>query len=334
MIMKKFIALVLIATSLLTGCNNASDNSSLQVFTDTTSQELLNGDITEYPEDNIFGLKSVREEDNGSSKTITFTFKIQKNGAVNSSIIKESNSISGLTPYGSFNFNESEVINKKNHFDVLLTYDSRITLDSVSFDFGDERCNIYLKEGLELIYCDFRDHNLTKRIHQNYNTESKSWNESYNEQETNEVSDGIGYYIYTVKEIDYSDETRYPVNTFGHLKFKATEYRYTVDRYNIYGEVEAPSSTTLRFDFISDDAPIDVDFSESNVKLFAKVGDNYTDITPADIALTLKKYDNDKGLAIILESSELGDIEEGDYRVECGEYYVDFALAIHTEEVS
>lgn len=330
--MKRIIAMVFTAAFLLTGCNNASDNSSFNVSTDTTSQKLINGDIAEYPENNIFGLKSIREEINDSSKIITFTFKHKKNVAVNSSILSESNSISGLTHYGSFTFDESEVIDKGKYFDVVLTYDSRITLTSISFDFGDERCNIYLKEDIELVYCDFRDSTLTKRIYQNYNTENMSWDERYDEEESNTEFDGIEYGTATVKEIDYEDKTRYPVNSFGDLKFKATEYQYTQNAYNIYGEITRPALTTLRFDLIDEKNPIKVTICESDIRLYKKTEEKYTEITPKDISLTLNSYNNDKNLAITMGSSTLGDLEEGDYRVECREYYVDFSIAMHTYE--
>lgn len=331
--MKRIIALVFTATLLLTGCNNVGDNSSLQVSADTTSQELMNGDITEYPEDNIFGLKSVREEDNGNSKTITFTFKHLKEENVNSSILRDNTSISGLSPYGYFNFDEQQTADRGDYFDVILTCDSRITLINVLFDYDDERCIVNFKDRLELRYCDFNDKTLTKFLNQNYNFENMSWDKSYKEEIPVPETDGIEYSIYTIKEIDYDDESEIPVKTFGDLTFKATEYNYTADKYNIYGEIDTPALTTLRFDLIDKKNPIEITISESDIRLYKKTEEKYTEITPTDISLTLRPYNNDKNLEISITSNTLGDLQEGDYRVECCEYYVDFVIAVHTKEV-
>ena len=192
--MKRYIAMVFAAAFLLAGCGISSDITSKEVTTTRSSQvptndissetttQITTNNTPRYTSDNILGLQDIKEDENSGSKSIIFTFLRLKNGAVNSTILSESSSISGLTPYGPFEFDKTEVIDNGDTFDIVLTYDSRITLNTVTFNHQDERCIIYLNDGLKLAYCDFSDINISKKTFQNYNADTKSWGESYNEE--------------------------------------------------------------------------------------------------------------------------------------------------------
>ncbi len=68
-----------------------------------------------------------------------------------------------------------------------------------------------------------------------------------------------------------------------------------MDKYNIYGEVE-----------------------EAGV---------FNDITPADVSLNTYSPNNGHNLSLYMQSSNLGELAESDYRAEYGNYSVDFRIS-------
>ena len=323
----KYIIPVILTLS-LTACGLPSGKT-----TSTKAVSKYSGDASdsmaweEYSEENLFGLVAVGTDSDQGVSTIVLAFDDPGKDGIDSSLISECNSISGECPYGYFDFDEEEVTEKSGICYVRLTYDSRITLNTVMFDSGDERCNVSFKDGLGLTYCDFRNPDESKWLYQDYDGSLQAWGDITDRQQSNNEYFDIGPDIYTRLGVDESEYSA--LKTMGSVTMIFCGVEHKNASYNIYGEVTEEEQTTLNFYLIDDSGPA----KEQDVfKLYISENGSFVDITPPDYTLTAEMVD-DSYLSVNMQSSMLGELSEGDYRLEYGIYSVDFRLSELTYEV-
>lgn len=282
---------------------------------------------------NIAGLIEYSVEGDESINTYTLSFSyLGKEDLFHDTLISESDYVEGLCPYGYFSFDEITVIKEDTRYYVKLSCDKRIQVTCISFNRADERLNIYPQDDLKLVYCDFKDASLTKRTSQSYNAENCCWGNIHYEEEVENTSERIQYDCYEMLAIDSQEYE--PSNELNGTTIYVTDYRFTNERYNIYGEIEAEKEVSLSF-YLSGE---NVNSHESNdFTLLIKSGDHYVDITPADVVLTFdykEKYDGARNLLnITMQSNLLGELQEGDYRILYDSYPVDFKMMVQMFEV-
>ena len=343
--MKRMIITILCIIFLLGGCGeDEATEKSLKLSThnrtgsgETTAASFQNeypeklADTalwTEYPDDNILGLCGTCTDSSNSTTTMILAFRYLKKAEISDKIMNEYDYLTGMCPYGYFKFDDIKVLNAKNYYFVKLGYDSRISLTVISFDKEDERCNISFKDGVSLSYCDFRNLEKSRKVYQSLDPDTNVWNDT-NENTINELpKEDTGYTQYTELAVDQSAYD--PSNETDGVTFTALDYRYTQEHYNIYGEIEQDAATALRFRLSSEDHTID---EQNSFRLYQSVGNIFTDITPKDITLDTSFEKDDHYMNLTMQSNTLGEMSEGDYRVEYGDYSVDFRLSVQTYEV-
>ena len=138
----------------------------------------------------------------------------------------------------------------------------------------------------------------------------------------------VGYVRYTELAID---QTGYDtVSAEDGILFMAMDYGYRQPSYNIYGEIESDPDTSLRFYLLNEDGMAE---EQDHFTLYQKTGNSYVDITPSDCTISTESFNGDPRLWIDMHSSLLGELTEGDYRAEYGDYTTDFRLTMQDFEV-
>jgi len=283
---------------------------------------------TEWPGGNLFGLTGMTANIEGETTTTILAFEYLEDGEVKDRIFRDPKYLDGSSPYGSFQFDDNEVIEEDDCYFVKLSYDSRIELTLLTFSNGDERCIINLRDGVDLTYCDFRDIEKSKRIRQSFDPDSGTWGNMSMEIEDETPRVDIGYTSYTELAID--EMTRESVSEKDGTIFTAMDYKYVQGSYNVYGEIEREPDTSLRFFLMNENGMPD---ERDHFALYQKTGSGYTDITPSDCTISTETFNNDPRLWVDMHSSLLGELSEGEYRAEYGEYTVDFSLSMQYFEV-
>ncbi len=314
------IAVILGTICLLFGCGKAkADMCPYEIAEDAVR--------TDFVGDNIAGLDWYTAETNETDQIFVLAFSyLGEQSTFSDTIISEPDGIIGLCPYGYFYFDETDVKKEKGHYYIKLRCDKRITVTNISFDKGDERVNINFKEGMELSYCDFRNPDLTKRIYQSYDGAAGVWDEKiYSEEE--ETWDGIEYYSWEEMAVGYD----VPCEIDG-VTICVYDYNYFAETYNIYGEIE--NEKIVSFDFFLKGEAVTDDETEP-FHIYKRVGDEYVDITPADVVLSFTYTEDEAGntLNVNMKTNQLDEMEEGDYRICYGSCQADFTLTIQSYEV-
>ncbi len=313
--MRKNFFMVLILMFLLTGCGNKS-------FKDEYPETLPDTVVwTEYPDGNIMGLCGMGTCDDQGTSTIILVFAPSK-AEVNKKIFLKPEYLQGACPYGYFQFDENSIYEKAAHDYVKLCYDSRITLTDIIFEKDDERCVICIGDKTDLFYLNMKNLDKVKRLSQSYDPAAMAWSDANEEtkDETPTVSTGHSeYYKLAIDNSEYD-----PSKTTDGVTFTAVNYNHVMDKYNIYGEVEEAGVTTLRFGLSCDQDSIT---EQDSFRLYRKEAGVYIDITPADVSLKTNSQNNDHYLSLYMQSSDIGELAEGDYRAEYGNYSVDFRIS-------
>ncbi len=343
--MKRIIITIFCLIFLLVGCGNEevtekdlqlavhsrtdSGDASSASFQDEYPEKLAaTASWAEYPDDNLMGLCGTCSYDENGTTTLILAFKYLKKSEVSDRIMNEYDYLKGMCPYGYFDFDDSKVFNEKNYYFVKLTYDSRISLTTISFDKEDERCNISFKESIDLTYCDFRNLEKSRKVSQSLDPDTNMWVDP-GEIINNELPQAdTGYRQYTELAIDQNAYT--PSAETDGVKFTALDCGYTREHYNIYGEIDQDPVSSLRFSLYCEDHPLD---EQDSFRLYQSVGNTYTDITPKDLTLDTSFEKDGHYINLTMQSSTLGEMSEGDYRAEYGAYSVDFRLSVQTFEV-
>ena len=143
---------------------------------------------------------------------------------------------------------------------------------------------------------------------------------------------------------DMSETISIELNNKTELFYGYYDYPKDIRKFQTFNEetgkwekIESPQNTTITFTVGSNnetkhaDIPGFPDVPNEKVRLYARSGDGYTDITPGDLEVTIY-YDNEYVCYTDMSSSELGELEEGGYRFVIGEYTVDFILSVQQFE--
>ena len=71
----------------------------------------------------------------------------------------------------------------------------------------------------------------------------------------------------------------------------------------------------------------DLDIANAEIKLYKKSGSGYVDITPGDFVTNVYS-ESEWQIYATVSSTSLGELNEGDFRLEVGGYDVDFELKV------
>lgn len=304
--------------------------------------ETNESDWTFYSNNNLFGLVGVNKEEGERENTVILAFEKTKASKDYEDTIINCKYVSGFARFGGFEYDSRDIRDAKHFYYVKLVYDNGIVEpETISFDKDSERVNIDLSEdNVKLNYCNFGDETIVRK-YQNYDAANGVWNDITNEEEQTPPVTDIPYVQWTELQVDNRDSWYEPlpegINLF------VNEYRFDWDRYDLYGVVQTPQITKIDFQIRNCGVNIDgemviddVDESELNIqngeiKLYVKENGSYKDITPSDARVT--SYCNtDTIVNYTLESNLLGELQEGDYKLEYAGYSSEFTLAVQTFE--
>ena len=298
---------------------------------------------TYYPNDNMIGLVALTKVQGESEDTIVLAFKYLNSAKNISNTIINYKYLNGSARYGYFSYNNQEIYKKKKIYYVKVTYDNKIVdPKTVSFDKDEDRINIDISDdNIKVTHCNFGEEK-TVRKYQNYDSASGTWGDISIEEEEREPLISIGPDIHTELQVDY--EKSMPQNPEG-VNLFVDRYDYNYAYHNLYGEIETPQVTEIMFSIrysgkivgderIYEEIPEDEYYIEDGkCKLYIKENDTYKDITPEDATVEVDYYDDWMMANYTLKSSLLGQLTEGDYKLEYGGYSDEFTLAIQTYEV-
>lgn len=313
--MKKMMFSFIVLMLLFTGCGNKDFREEYpETLPDTTVW-------TEYPAGNILGLCGIGTfSDQGTTTTI-----VAIDGSkceFNKRIMLKPEYLQGACPYGYFQFDESKVYDKQNYDYVKLNYDSRITLTDIIFDRGDERCVIRFDDETTLFYCNFKNPDKSQKTYQTYDTAKMSWGNRISEEKDAPPKESTGHSEYTILDIDHSEYE--PSHSSEGVTFSVGRYSRSWDKYNIYGEIEEAGVTTLQFGLECDMHRL---AEQDSFRLYRKENGEFVDITPFDVSLKADIDQYGHYITLYMQSTDLGELSEGDYRAEYGPYTVDFKMS-------
>ena len=287
-------------------------------------------DITawiEYPDNNIFGLAAFIKDKGQDSTTIILAFNELNDSDIDSHIISEYDYLSGWSPYGQFEFDETEMINQDGFCYVRVSYDSRIDLDMIEFGKGDEECRLIIEDNIELSYFNIDyDNEQTLKTYQTYDTANVCWNDANSEVEELNIYPDYKRYTYTKLAVESIPADM--INEQNGVKIWVDDYDILPGSYNIYGEQTEKDRVRIEFFFSSESKELE---EQDEVRLYKVIDDRDIDITPGDYSLDAYDHHDDY-MIVRMESSELNELEEGDYRLEYGPYQCDFKLSMQTFE--
>ncbi|MBO7452923.1 MAG: hypothetical protein J6U54_21535 [Clostridiales bacterium] len=299
--------------------------------------ELSDGlDWNYYPPENVPGFTALGREDLDGMRTDIFVFDLR--ATEYGSIITEAESIETCAKRGMFEADEKETSAGGDYYFVKLKYDSRIELYWLAFRVGFESIYVEYQDGLDVLYSDFVSQTFITK-YQNFDEALGSWSEVTETEE--ELPDDTGASIEPIvyDELEVLAGAYEPSVVTGDMTLSVNGYRWEIERYNIYDEIETPSHMILyctlyagyekTFEEYGDEIP---DLDPSQMKLFVSSGNDYTEITPDDF--TVNVYLENEAIKYFEVCSEsIGELQEGDYRLEIDGCTVDFRLEIQTFEV-
>lgn len=306
--------------------------------------ETKDEDWTFFPKDNMFGLVGMVTENGDTENTIILAFADLKSAKNIKNTVINYKYLFCQARYGSFSFDNPQILEKNNFYYVKLKYDNRIIEPQfIIFDLDKERVIIDISsENIRLTYCNFGDNTIVRK-YQNFDAASGKWEDITTEEEKTPPVMDIPHDQWTELQVD--EEKSGPsyltegVNMFVH------RYDYSCDYYNIYGEIETPQVTGITFyirnfgvldgdERILEDIPEDeILIDDGDVKLYIKKNGSYADITPEDATVEGYMTASDGTIAdYTFNSSLLGELTEGEYKLEYGGYESEFTLAVQTFE--
>ena len=333
-------------------CNPVPGNTDSKTVTGSSSKHASDKIISEcpydlsdsavwtiYPSHNLIGLTAVATDTDDVDQTFILAFDhspVQKNA---DDIITGVDRVRAICMYDFYDFDDMEIIEGKRIYYMKLKCDKRITVFSFSFNSEhngiSERISIDLNNKTELFYSYYEYPKDIRKI-QTLNDGTGKWDKIETlEFKPEEPSTGIPYVSWTELQVD--ENACEPCVIQGDITVRVMKYEYSPNVYNIYKEIETPQNTTITFTVGTNnetkhaDIPDFPDIENENIKLFVRSGDGFTDITPADLNVNVY-YDNEYVCYTDMSSSELGELDEGEYRFVIGEYTVDFVLSVQQFE--
>ena len=117
-------------------------------------------------------------------------------------------------------------------------------------------------------------------------------------------------------------------------------YNFTRDVRNDFTGTYEPRTTSIGIIISSDIELFGGGFTNEEIvldneefKLFMRLEDNYVDITPEDVSVEVNHWESGKTVTVVITSGELAAPEVGEYRIEFGQYNVDFEITMQQFEV-
>ncbi|WP_034451055.1 hypothetical protein [Butyrivibrio sp. AE2032] len=334
--------------------------SSETILKDCPFELSDNADWKFYPSDNLAGLAALARDHDDTDQTFVLVFshspeqKEADNVIINGDLIFQ-------CFYDSIDFNDQEIVECGNLYYMKMKCDKRITV--VSFVFNLENGDIREVVSVEVLgydsvpkmnlrYSRF-DYSLPPKTDnirktQIFNEETGNWEEIADIAETTDDDDYSEYVTWTELQVDEEANELYV--TRGGITVGVCSYNYTYATYDVYQEPKDPQVTTIRFLIATDsDAGVESieefdinNISTDEIRLYVKEGSEYVDITPGDFYLETASS-NEKRIGdsdvwvetcrfINLNSNELGELGEHEYRLVIMDYTIDFTLRVQTFE--
>lgn len=289
-----------------------------------------------YPSKNLLGFAAFARDDIDGYKTDIFVFNCSRSKYRD--IIGNTDYLMTCAKHGEFVPDESDISTNGDYCYVKLKYDSRIPLLYVYFSAEHESISVYPGDQPKLNYYSFVDYVSTNKS-QSFNEAEGKWDEvSETKDKYEEPKTDIPYVSWD--ELQVVRGAYEPCTLPGGATIEIWEYRYqSYDTYNIYDEIEVPRHVefTIGVYSNSDDGfasldGYDLDIGNAEIKLYKKSGSGYVDITPGDFVTNVYS-ESEWQIYATVSSTSLGELNEGDFRLEVGGYDVDFELKVQGFEV-
>lgn len=284
-----------------------------------------------YPKDNIFGLKAIAFDKGTETTTVVMAFAYQDASEdIDQKIIREADYVTGSCRYGYFTIegDDYDLSLQKHSFYVRLIYDNRIEFQGVCFDKDDERDVVNLLNGLELIYCDFRNIQESAWVNQKYLEEDRAWGQKVPRSEKRDMGSTIDPVIYTKLAIVETDGY-FPTYEENGLTISVYDYEFNMATHNIYGEVTNEQKATIKFWMLWANESEKIESLEG-LALYVKKDGQYVDMTPEDMEVSMETVHENR--VNVYLSTHLLELDEGDYMLEIDGNYVEFRIENQTFE--
>ena len=313
-----------------------------------------------YPSNNLVGFTALAKDYDETDQTFILVFNHSPKQKGSDRVILNG-TLDSQCYYENFEFDNQEIIKRGNLYYMKMKCDKRITVVSFGFNLENGDIREYARVQflsydsspvMKLSYAryDYSYPQKTKNIRreQFFNEETGRWSEIRDIEETQQET-GIQYSRWTELQVD-DPAGKCAVTRSGAI-IDISRYDYTRGTYNVYHETKDPQVTTLRFlvatqndTSVEDIEEFDINnINTEDIRLYVRDGIKYVDITPGDFYIgttssNLSRVgDSDVWFEscrfIDLNSNELGELGEHDYRLVIEGYAVDFTLSIQTFEV-
>ena len=312
-----------------------------------------------YPASNLAGFAALAQDYDETDQTFILVFSHSPKQIGADNVIINGDLLCDCF-YDLYEFDNQEIIECGDLYYMKMKCDKRITVVQFAFNLedGDIREVVSVEflgydsvPKMQLRYSRF-DYSLPQKTQnirkvQVFNEETGSWEEIEDIAETTE--NYSEYYTWTELQVDDDANPNYV--TRGEITVGVSSYEYTMGTYNVYHEPKDPQVTTICFAISTDNASgvegikeFDINnINADDIRLYVKEGDEYVDITPGDFYLETDSSnsrrigDSDVWVEscrfININSHELGELGEHDYRLVFRDYSIDFTLRIQTFEV-
>ena len=313
-----------------------------------------------YPSKNLIGFVALAKDYDETDQTFVLVFSHSPEQKKADNVIINGQ-LSCSCFYDFYQFDNLEIVEQGGLYYMKMKCDKRITVVSFGFNLEDGDIREYV--GVEIfgydsipkmkIYYSRFDYSYPRKTEnikktQLFNEQTESWEDVEDIVETTE-DDSSEYYSWT--ELQVYDEAGDHYETRDGVTIGVSSYGYTYAKYDVYHEMKEPQVTTICFLVSTDDdagvegiKAFDINnINTKDIRLYVKDGDEYVDITPGDFYLEVESW-NEKKVAepdvwvqscrfINLNSNELGELEERDYRLVIEGYTIDFTLLVQFFEV-
>lgn len=302
-----------------------------------------------YPSDNLVGFVALAHDYDETDQTFVLVFNHSPKMEDADGIILNGN-LGCECFYDSYAFDNQEIVEQGSLYYMKMRCDKRIIV--VSFRFYLENGDVHKSVKVEFFGYDsvpkmqlhYWSHDygspyITVDKTQLFNEETGSWDEIEDvEKALSVIQHGEGMAL----QVD--DDKKHSV-TRDRVTIDVNYYEYMHEYYDVYHEPRIPQVTTLKFS-VSTPLNLGVEKIEAfdinnirteDIRLYVREGNEYIDITPGDFCLETEGSlrDRNKNDVLIetrrffkLNSNELGELGEHNYRLVIEGFPVDFTLTV------
>ena len=294
------------------------------------------------PSDNIAGFAAVGRY---SSKYYDLDILVFENGKATDGIdyiIRNYDFADDRMPHYMFSIDEKKISNEEHYTYFFLKNepDEYYSVDKVSFykdgvnvtvDYIDDMSITYRKED--------EPNRLLTYKHQVFDSGKNRWvmtDDSVTVIET-EVA---GIQFCSWEEPALEKDAPEPFHFQSGVGVGVDYYNFTRDVRNDFTGTYEPRTTSIGIIISSDIELFGGGFTNEEIvldneefKLFMRLEDNYVDITPEDVSVEVNHWESGKTVTVVITSGELAAPEVGEYRIEFGQYNVDFEITMQQFEV-